>query len=283
MKIKLLPGKKEKPPNYIAHDLAFSLSASLWAEEMIKFTSDPWQAGLLDNAWKRTLLLCSRQSGKSTTTAALVLHTALYKAPADILLVSPGERQSGEILRKVKQMWKALPKLQYSHVQLKNDSVLKVEFSNGSRILALPGKSETIRGYSAIKLIVIDEASQVDDELYYTIRPMLAVSGGSLILLSTPWGKRGFFYDAWCGKDTDDWKIITVTADQCPRISKKFLQQEKESMGQWWYDQEYMCVFVDTSTQLFGLNMLELCVSKHIDPPLDIPVFNQSIMYKFRE
>ena len=66
-------------------------------------------------------------------------------------------------------------------------------------MVALPGNEMTTRGYSDVGLLVVDEASRVSDELYYSIRPMLAVSGGRLIALSTPWGARGWFHAAWTG------------------------------------------------------------------------------------
>src|SRR5450631_762859 len=69
---------------------------------------DPWQARVLRSTAPRLILNCSRQSGKSTTIATLALHTALYQAAALILLLSPGQRQSGELFRKVTDCYKAL-------------------------------------------------------------------------------------------------------------------------------------------------------------------------------
>jgi hypothetical protein len=56
-----------------------------------------------------------------------------------------------------------------------------------------------VRGFSGTSLLIVDEAARVDDELYYAVRPMLAVSGGVLMMLSTPFGKRGVFYEEWTG------------------------------------------------------------------------------------
>src|SRR5262245_10629976 len=69
---------------------------------------DPWQRDLLRSADRQTLLLCSRQSGKSTTAAALALRSALLEAPALVLLLSPTLRQSGELFRKVLDLYRAL-------------------------------------------------------------------------------------------------------------------------------------------------------------------------------
>jgi hypothetical protein len=84
---------------------------------------------------------------------------------------------------------------------------------NESRIVCLPCRDDTIRGYANVSLIVLDEAARVPDDLYKTVRPMLAVSEGRLICLSTPYGKRGFFYEAWA-KGGDDWTRIEVRAGE---------------------------------------------------------------------
>jgi hypothetical protein len=206
------------------------------------------------------LLLASRQSGKSTTVAALALHTAIYGKPGLILLLSRALRQSQELFRKVLDVYRALGET----VALEAESALRLEMKNGSRIISLPGNEETVRSYSNVKLLVIDEASRVPDALYFSVRPMLAVSGGRLVCLSTPWGKRGFFYEAWTGQE--DWERISITADQCPRITKAFLAEERRVMGEWWYKQEYQCEFVEPSDQLFTYESIQAALSDEVPP-----------------
>ena len=77
------------------------------------------------------------------------------------------------------------------------ESALRLELANGSRVVSLPGDEGTVRGFSGVSLLVIDEASRVPDDLYRSVRPMLAVSQGRLVCLSTPFGQRGFFYEYW--------------------------------------------------------------------------------------
>jgi hypothetical protein len=76
-------------------DLAHGLDAA-FAEDRLDFRPDDWQARVLRSTWPWLPLNCCRQSGKSTTTAALALHTGLYD-PGVILLVSPSLRQSKEL------------------------------------------------------------------------------------------------------------------------------------------------------------------------------------------
>src|SRR5262249_23755419 len=86
------------------------------------------------------------------------------------------------------------------------------------------------------------EAARVPDDLYRSVRPMLAVSRGRLVCLSTPFGQRGFFYDEWTNGGPD-WTRFRITAADCPRIGADFLEQERRSLGEGWVNQEYLCSF----------------------------------------
>src|SRR5919199_2795780 len=156
---------------------------------------DPWQTALTLSSADRILMLCARQVGKSTLAAALALRAALLEAPALVLLLSPTLRQSGELFRKVMDLFGALRR----PVPVVAESALRLELANGSRVVSLPGTEGTVRGYSGAALLVIDEASRVADSLYCAVRPMLAVSGGRLVALSTPYAKQGWFFQAWEG------------------------------------------------------------------------------------
>jgi hypothetical protein len=136
--------------------------------------------------------------------------------------------------------------------------------ANGSRVVSLPGAEGTVRGYSNVALLVIDESSRVADELYLGVRPMLAVSGGSLVALSTPAGKRGWWYEAWDGPE--DWVRVRVTADQCPRISPAFLDAERRALGLRWFRQEYECSFEDCTGQLIPEEELQRAFSGDVKP-----------------
>ncbi len=225
-------------------------------------TPDTWQADLLRSDAKQMILLCSRQSGKSTVSSILAIHEAVYQPNSLILLLSPSLRQSQELFRKLKDVYNALESP--SLPQTIEESALRIEFDNGSRILALPGKEATIRGFSGVSLLVVDEASRVPDELYQAIRPMLAVSGGRIVLLSTPFGKRGFFHSEWT--DGQDWRKVKITADQCPRINKSWLERERAMIGDWWYLQEYFCEFVETNDQVFSYDDIQATLDPTIEP-----------------
>jgi hypothetical protein len=210
---------------------------------------DLWQTALLRRcrSHDRTLLLCSRQAGKSSVAAALALRHALLKPDALVLLLSPTLRQSGELFKdKVKRLYNGLGR----PVAAKQESALSLELANGSRVISLPGDEGTVRGFSRVSLLVVDEAARVKDGLYYSIRPMLAVSGGGLIALSTPYAKLGWFYEAWQGHG--DWHRVRVPASDCPRISPEFLREEYAALGPRWYAMEYGCQFGDLVDAVFA-------------------------------
>jgi hypothetical protein len=223
---------------------------------------DAWQADLLRSNAKQMILLCSRQSGKSTITSILALHQAIYTPDSLILLLSPSLRQSQELFRKLQSYYNEIESP--SLPKATEESALRMELSNGSRIIALPGKEATVRGFSGVSLLIVDEASRVPDELYQAIRPMLAVSGGRIVLLSTPFGKRGFFYSEWT--DGEDWRKVKITADQCPRINAEWLERERQMIGDWWYLQEYFCEFVETNDQVFSYDDIQMAISSDVKP-----------------
>lgn len=198
---------------------------------------DPWQIELLNSEHPQVLLNCCRQAGKSTVVAMYCLIEAIHKPMTTVILLSRSHRQSRELLKLMHLFFQLLSKKVKARVNAQ-----EMRLTNMSRIISLPCREDTIRGYAQVDLLVIDEAARVPDDLYRTVRPMLAVSKGRLICLSTPNGKRGFFWNAWA-KGGDDWLRIEVPASKIPRITPEFLELEKRSLGESWYRQEYCCSF----------------------------------------
>jgi hypothetical protein len=249
-------------PMPIARDLAYALNPVAFAEAA-GITCDAWQADLLLSQPRKALLLCSRQSGKSTVTALKALWTALYEPNSLTVIAAPAQRQSGEMLRSVKALHANLA----GAPSLINESVLKVELSNGSRIIALPGEGRTIRGYSAPALIIVDEAALIDDSLMQALRPMLATSknGGCLIALTTPKGRRGWFFEQWHNGD-DSWTRVRVPASDCPRISKEWLADQLKEMGPTQYAEEFDLHFIDDNNAAFSTDIIDAAFVEF--PPL---------------
>lgn len=203
-----------------------------------RLTPDPWQRALLFQPQRQVLLNCSRQSGKSSVAAVLAVHTAVFQPGSLILLVSPSLRQSTELFRKVLGGYRALGR----PIPVQSASQTRLELAHGSRIVSLPGREETVRSFSNVALLLLDEAARVPDDLYRSLRPMLAVSQGRLVCLSTPFGKHGFFYREWTNPHAA-WQRVEVSWRQCPRITPAFIEAERQALGDSWVRQEYECSF----------------------------------------
>ena len=238
-----------------------SLDPVLFAKEALHFNPDKWQEEVLRYEGDKMILNCCRQAGKSTITAVKALHRVLFFPGSLVLLISASMRQSSELFKKVTTELNKLPD-QPKRVE---DNRLSLTLATGSRLVSLPSTEATVRGFSGPSLVVIDEASRVSDDLYFSIRPMLAVSGGQMILLSTPFGKRGFFHETWLNGG-DSWKQILITAENCPRISPEFLEEEHRTLGDWWFEQEYYCEFKEAVDSLFTYDDVQDSLSEEVEP-----------------
>ena len=231
------------------------------------FVPDPWQTRALTSTAQTLMLNCGRQVGKSTITAMLIAQT-LLKPDAMVVIVSPSERQSKELLRKVLAFWRRIGRPVPAVAVTKTS----MELTNGARLEAFPASSDTVRGISAVDLLVADEASVVPDTLYHSMAPMLAVSGGRQANLSTPKGKRGWWYDLWVMPEADDPDIerIEVPSSACPRITAEFLARERRRIGAWWYEQEYECKFQEAQTAAFRTDDISLAFAGEVDFDMDL-------------
>lgn len=243
----------------LAEDLALALDRAAFARRL-GVEPDPWQEELLRSAADRVLLNCSRQSGKSTTSAIIALHRALYYPGSLVLALAPALRQSQELFGKIAGFYRDLGR----PVPPQGERKLSLELENGSRIVTLPGSERTIRGFSGAALLMVDEAARVDDALYYAIRPMLAVSGGSLMVLSTPYGRRGAFFEEWT--NGVGWERYEVPATECPRISREFLEEERKALPARVYRQEYECSFEEVDDAVFAYDLIEEAITEDVAP-----------------
>jgi hypothetical protein len=243
----------------VSQDIRMAVDRVAFAEEL-GVIPDPWQRDFLRSSSDRVLLNCSRQSGKSTMSAVIALHRALYYPGSLVLCLAPTLRQSQELFGKVATFYRDLGR----PVPAQGERKLSLELENKSRIVTLPGSEKTIRGFSDAALLLLDEASRVEDELYYAIRPMLAVSGGSLIMLTTLYGRRGAFYEEWIS--SHGWERYEVPASQCPRISEEFLEEERSDLPPFIFRQEYECSFEETEDQVFTTDLIDRAVTGEVRP-----------------
>lgn len=246
-------GRPEKPD---------VVDAVEFARKQLRFEPDERQIEVLRSNARRGILNCTRQWGKSTIAAAKAVHRAFTREKSLVLVASPTDRQSAELIRKAAGMVATLGIAPRGD----GDNDTSLLFPNGSRIVGLPGMEATVRGFSAVSLLLIDEASRVDDAMYQALRPMLAVGEGDLWMMSTPCGKRGFFHECWEHGAADEWFRMSVRATECARISAEFLEGERRACGAQWFAQEYMAEFVNHGTVVFGRDAVERAVDDGFGP-----------------
>jgi len=242
-------------------DLRLALDRVAFARH-VGIEPDEWQAELLREDTRRVLLNCSRQSGKSTLAALIALHRALYYPESLVLILAPAMRQSVEAFGKVLAAYRALGR----PVPPRSEQKMSLELDNGSRIVSLPGTEKTVRGYSGAALLIVDEAARVEDTLYFAIRPMLAVSGGELMMLSTPYGKRGVFFEEWTKGPEHSWRRFEIPATECPRISPEFLEEERRALPARVYRQEYLCQFEENEDAVFSYEDVKRAITPEVLP-----------------
>jgi hypothetical protein len=239
-----------------------------------------WQRMVMDPAYRRVIVLAPRQSGKSLISSGEGGHKAVHKDKSLVVIIAPTEKQTIETAKKVKDFLREDPKVK---VIRSSDTLVVLE--NESRIINVVANENGPRGFSSPDVIVIDEASRVPDEVYFATRPQLVKNpNAKLIIVSTPFGKQGFFYRAWASEKSTWTKILVtvpfklertaeglkvvstdipeeeyqaywaergINAFYSPHHTQAFLQEELDEMGEWWWRQEYGVEFLDSQENLF--------------------------------
>jgi hypothetical protein len=232
-----------------------------FARTRLGFEPDKKQAEVLLSKAKRGILNCSRQWGKSTVTVAKALYRVFTTPGSLVLVASPSKRQSAEWMRKARGMVRRMGVAPRGD----GDNAVSLLLPNESRIVGLPRMEDTVRGFSAVSMLVIDEAARVSDEMYEALRPMLAVGDGDLWMLSTPRGKSGFFYETW-EHGGPEWLRVRGPATECPQISKRFLEEQRRVMGVDQFRQEHMCEFVGQGMGVFDRELVEGMLDDDVEP-----------------
>jgi hypothetical protein len=245
-----------------AEMLAISIDPSL-VLDLTGIAPDPWQRSLLRSTADKVLLNCHRQAGKSTATAALGIWTALVEPGSLAIVVSASQRQANECFRKITTAYKLLG----TPVPMVEDSATTLALSTGSRVVSLPDSPDTIVGYSAPKLIIIDEAARVSDATFIAVRPMLTASRGRMVAMSTPRGRIGWYYTQW-HDPLANWHRISYRASENPRIDPAWLAEERQILGPMWYAQEYELEFLASEHQTFSTESIEAAFDDETVEPL---------------
>ena len=235
--------------------MAAALDVVTFARAFLEWTPNAAQEQVLRGLpnFRQAALNCSRQWGKSTVAAVWVVHRLWFVPGATVLIVGPSQKQSGETLRKVRYF------LAVMGVRTKSDGLNRhsAVLPNGSRVVALPANEVTARGFSAVSMLIVDEASRVEDELFGALMPCLATTNGDVMVMSTPKGKRGRFYEVMT--EGERWLRHTGPVTECERIPVEFLVRER-ARGESFYRQEYLCEFIENWTYLVDEGLVRRAV-----------------------
>ena len=242
-------------------DLARLLDSAFWFYDAGIEKPDPWQVAAMRSESKRQLWNVHRQGGKSTTAGLKAIEKAVSAPNSPVLVISPSQRQSAETVRTCLGLHSKVPGLP----RIISESTHRLEFENQSRVISLPSSETTVRGFAKVALLILDEASRIPDDIVAACRPMLAISDGAILALSTPQGQRGFFHDWWT-TGGDEWERTQVTAEQCSRISKRFLADERKALGEAMFRQEYLCEFIENNEQVFPSQIIRDAFTTEVKP-----------------
>lgn len=245
----------------------------------------PYQKDVFDDPCRFICWIAGRQVGKSFTGAGRAVRKVLTQAKTDFLIASPSERQSYEAVLKCRD-WADAFGFAVEDILEERDkpgtlmSAATIRFANGSRIIAVPGKPDTVRGFSAD--IWMDEFAFFEDPAatWKAILPSISNPLKGLktaILTSTPNGKSGRgkrFYEIVTAKGTIDpetagamyrageWSIhrtpITLAA---PFLGTDIEQLRRAVDDDEAWAQEFLCQFIDGSSVLLPYDLMAKCES----------------------
>lgn len=213
---------------------------------------DAAQAAILRSTADRIALLCHRQWGKSTVAATKALAKALYTPKSLVVLVSPSQRQSSELFRKVLVAYRALGR----PLAPDSENRLSLELETGSRIVSLPGSESTIRGYSAVNLLIVDEAARVDEDTLSGVMPAVSSAQGQVIILTTPGMRHTWAFKVF-EESSAGWEVHRIPASSSGRIPDEELERQRQLLGDWKYQIEYELRWAGDEDTLFRPDLIE--------------------------
>ena len=235
-----------------------------------KIELDQWQKDIL--AHEGHFLLCTgRQVGKTLTFAIKAAQYMIKHPNARIIVVSLTEDQAQLIIVMVLDYFERNYKKEIE-VKKKQPTKNKILLKNGSQILARPvgNTGDAVRGFTG-DVLIVDEASKMPEHMWTAAKPTLLTTGGQLWICSTPFGKKGYFYECFLNKNKR-FKVFHISSEevihnrpitpawtqQRKEESIAFLEEEKRDNSKLVYAQEYLGKFIDELRQLFSDKWIDM-------------------------
>jgi hypothetical protein len=230
-------------------EIAYRLDPVLWAREVLRIAPHAWQQGFLRAERGASIaVLTARQVGKTTAAAVGMAHSAVFMPGSLSVVACPTQNQSAEALRKVRDM------VLMAGAELTTENKYSLELANRSRVLALPGTEESIRGLTVDAWIVADEAARLDPAIMAALHPMRTqCPNARFAMLSTAWSRTDPFWSAW---ENDDWMHIRATIDVEPNlIAPEVLEKARRLLSEDDFKREYLGIPAGSQVSPFTLEL----------------------------
>lgn len=239
-------------------EIAYRLDPALWVKEVLGYIPNAWQNRFLRAPRGASIIaLTARQVGKTTVGAWAIAHTMQFKPGSLSVIACPAQSQSAEAVRRVRE---ALVK---AGAKFKVDNVYGLELENGSRVRALPGDGDTVRGLTVDGWIIADEAARLDKAMIAALRPMRARRPEArLALLSTAMTRTDPFWQAWAGDDPS-WIRLQATADVPGVLPADFLEKERLGMSEDDYKREFLGIPAGSHLSPFDWELYDAAIARN--------------------
>ena len=196
-----------------------------------------------------------RQTGKSTTVVAYLLHYAIFNDSVNIGILANKASTARELLGRLQLAYENLPKWLQHGILVWNKG--NVELENGSKILAASTSASAVRGMS-FNILFLDEfafvPNHVAEQFFASVYPTIT-SGRStkVIIISTPNGMN-HFYKMW--EDARNGKNGYVTNEvhwsQVPGRDAKWKEETLKNTSKRQFAQEFECDFLGSADTLIS-------------------------------
>ncbi|MGB7856149.1 MAG: terminase family protein [Pseudolabrys sp.] len=232
-------------------EAAYRVNPALWMHDVLGIPPHDWQKTfLLAPRGASIAVLTARQVGKTTAAAVGMAHSAVFMPGSLSVVACPTQNQSAEALRKVRDM------VLMAGAELTTENKYSLELANRSRVLALPGTEESIRGLTVDAWIVADEAARLDPAIMAALHPMRTQRPDArFAMLSTAWSRTDPFWSAW---ENDDWVRIRATIDVEPNlIAPEVLERARRQLSEDDFKREYQGVPAGSQVSPFTYDLYE--------------------------
>ena len=232
---------------------------------LIPFKPYNFQENIVELASKERFVICKmpRQSGKTTTIAALLLWYVLFNESYNVAILANKMQQSREILGRIQLAYEHLPKWLQQGVLEWNKG--NIELENGSKILASATSSSAVRGGS-FNLVYLDEfafvSTNIQEEFFSSVYPTISSGKTSKVLITSTPNGLDMFYRIWSDSERgkNSYKRVEVNWWDVPGRDQKFKEQTIANTSEEQWRVEFECEFLGSQLTLIDPYSLDKCI-----------------------